>query len=406
VRPAHGRRTAPATLALLASLALGVAAGAGGAPAPAAVPRAPAARPGATAAAPRRAAPTPAATPGVRTPLERAREARLYEDAGAWSSAVSLLRALRASIGPDADLELALALDEARAGAADSAHARLHAPLLTSALADTGIPARRAWYGGGREDQWIDGVYGGWSWYVARARAEVDAGRGRWSEARDAARLAVAARPLAGKEWLVLAVCAGRAGDPDEAGRAAARALELDPSLPEAHYLAGLFEWRAGRRAAALERFGAAVALDSLFELAVRARQHLRFFPGAAPDSLPAVFLTGTRLPGLLTTPVRPRLESYDRVDTQAFIVQQEMVPVPDSLQTEIKPLRIVIPILVDERGRPVLHEMPWFPAADLPAPFVRILTESVPSWKFSPATRSGQPVLSWTAVSITTGSR
>jgi K+-transporting ATPase ATPase B chain len=72
--------------------------------------------------------------------------------------------------------------------------------------------------------------------------------------------------------------------------------------LPEAQYLVGLFEWRAGRRGDALRRFTAALALDSLYEPAVRARQRMRFFPGAAPDSLPGVFLTGSREAALLTS--------------------------------------------------------------------------------------------------------
>ncbi len=180
----------------------------------------------------------------------------------------------------------------------------------------------------------------------------------------------------------------------------------LDPMLPEAHYAVGLFDWRQGRRGDALARFGAALALDSLYEPAVRARQRLRFFPGAPPDSLPAAFLTGEREAGLLTSPVGPKIESYQSLDRQAGILSRMMVPVPDSLQIELKPLRLVLPVLVDARGRAVLNDLPWISPDDLPAPFVSLLLASLPGWRFTPATKAGEPAASWTGVSITTGSR
>jgi len=174
--------------------------------------------------------------------------------------------------------------------------------------------------------------------------------------------------------------------------------------LPEAHYLVGLFEWRAGRRREALERFAAAIALDSLHEPSVRARQRLRFFPGAAPDSLPAVFLTRGRAAGLLTSPVGPKLETLPQVDRYATVLERTMVSIPDSLQIEMLPLRIALPILVDEGGRAVLIDLPWFSPDDLPASFVALLIESLSAWRFVPAQRFGQPVRSWSAISITPG--
>src|SRR6185503_13651620 len=73
----------------------------------------------------------------ARTPLERAAEARGLEDLGAYARAVESLKALRATQPLDADLEIALALDEARSGAVDSAAARLRSPLLELASRDS-----------------------------------------------------------------------------------------------------------------------------------------------------------------------------------------------------------------------------------------------------------------------------
>ena len=354
--------------------------------------------------------PQPAASsePAERslTPVQRARETKGLEDAGLYGLAARQLEKLRRETGPDADLELELALDLARAGASDSARTILHGPTLSAALADSCPPARRRPYAWNRDETWLNGKFDGWRWYVARARAEVAARLGRWSEARLAAQRAVEDRPLAGKEWLVLAVCSGRAGDLAAAEPEARMAAHLDPMLPEAHYLVGLIDWRLGRRREALERFAAALALDSLYEPAVRSRQRLRFFPGAAPDSLPAVFLTGERAAGLLTSPIGPKIESYQTVDRQPAILSRMMVPIPDSLEIEIKPMRIVLPVLVDRSGRAVLNDLPWISPDDLPGPFVSVLLESLPGWRFSPALKSGEPVPSWAAVSITTGQR
>lgn len=346
----------------------------------------------------------PVIRPDPRT--TRARLAKSFEDLGEYDSAAVALRGLRAMGPPDADLELALALDLARAGATDSARALLHGPLLGAALADSCPPARRRPYGADRDALWTNGTYDGWRWAIARARAEVGARLGRWDEARAAARLAVTERPLAGQEWLVAAVCSGRAGDLAGAERQARLAAYLDPMLPEAQHLVGLFEWRAGRRGDALQRFAIAIALDSLYEPAVRGRQRLRFFPGSTPDSLPGVFLTRGREAGLLASPVGPKLGSALQMDRYATVLQRTMVPVPDSVQVELKPLRIILPVLVDERGQVVLCELPWLSQDDLPAPLVAVLLQSLPGWRFSPAVRFGQPVRSWTNVNITTGSQ
>ena len=366
-------------------------------------------------AVPARATERPAAPPRIvvagpavlaRPPAGLAELARQLEDDEAWDSAAVVLQALRTRVPPDPDLELALALNLGRAGALDSARAVLLGPVLRRAVVDTCPPNRRRPYGPGRERLWLNGAYDGWRWYPTQALAEVDARLGRWVEALAAAGLAVSERPLLGRGWLIAAVCSARAGDLDGAESGARLAAFLDPMLPEAQYLAGLFDWRAGRRADALRRFGAAVALDSLYEPAVRARQRLRFFPGAAPDSLPAVFLTGPRAAGLLTSRAGPKLESTAFLDHGATVLRRTMVPVPDSLQVAMPPLNMVLLVLVDERGHPVLCDLPWIAVRDLPGPLVSILLESLPGWRFAPAQRFGLPVPSWTTVSITTGSR
>jgi hypothetical protein len=333
-----------------------------------------------------------------------ARDARLLEDRGAYALAAEALQGLRATTAPDADLDLALALDLARAGSPDSASVLLGSPLLDQALADSCPPARRRPYGWDRDGQWLDGRFDGWRWYIPRARAELQARLGRWSEARAAARLAVTERPLSGREWLLLAVCDGRAGDLAGAARAAELAAGLDPLLPEAQYLEGLFDWRAGRRADALERFADAVSLDSLFEPAVRARQRLRFFPGSAPDSLPAEFLTGARRAGLLTSPVGPKLESFVQTDRPATILAHANVPIPDSLTAAVRLPRLLLPVLVDGSGRAVLVDLPWLTPDDIPAPVVALLVGSLPAWRFSPALLGSSPVASWTGISLTVG--
>ena len=351
-------------------------------------------------------APAPPAAPAIEPgpPIDRAWLAKQFEDLGEYDSATVTLRGLRTRVAPDADLEFAFALDLARAGSPDSARILLYGPVLSAALADSCPPARRRPYGPGRDVQWMNGTYDGWRWTIARARAEVDARLGRWEEAGAAARLAVTERPLVGREWLVAAVCSGHAGDLAGAERQARLAATLDPMLPEAQYLVGLLDWRAGRRGDALRRFAAAAVLDSLYEPAVRARQRLRFFPGAEPDSLPGVFLTRGREAGLLTSPTGPKFESDSPMDRYAVVLQRTMVPVPDSIQVEIKPLRFILPVLVDERGKVVLCELPWLSQDDLPAPLVAVLLQSLPGWRFAPAERFGRPAPSWANVTISTG--
>jgi len=349
-------------------------------------------------ARPRSTFPSHAALPSGRKPAELAHNARLLEDLGAYRRAAASLRELRGVTPRDADLELALALDEARSGEADSARARLWGAALSAALADSLPVSRRHEYAWDREPLWLDGRFDGWYWYVARARAEVALMLGRAGEAHAAAALAVQARPLAGKEWLLLAVCAGLDGAPDEAARASQLAAALDPTLPEARYLCGLYAWRSGRRLEAQAHFRAALAMDSSWSAPALALVRSRL-PGAAPDTLPHEFLTGVRSAGELTSADRPKLEEFEQMDQPAMLLKRGQPQVPDSLRSLFQPVELNLPVLVDEHGRAVLHELPWFPPAKLPAPIVSALLASLPDWHFRPATKLGEARRVWAVV-------
>jgi hypothetical protein len=123
------------------------------------------------------------------------------------------------------------------------------------------------------------------------------------------------------------------------------------------------------------------------------------------PDTLPVELLSGMRAVGLLTSPDRPKREEYVQVDVAASIAHQEIVPLPDSLRGHGGLGEIYLPILVDERGRPVLHELPWSNAERLPDPVLRVTLESLLRWRFSPAIRLGKPQRAWANVRISLNS-
>jgi len=346
--------------------------------------------------------PVHAATPsaGYQRPLlDRAAEARGLEDLGAYARAVEALKALRASQPLDADLEIALSLDEARSGMLDSAAARLRSPLLDRAAVDSMPVTRRDQYSWRREGMWVTGAFEGWYWYVWRARAEVQAALGHWDEALAAARECVAARPLSGKEWLVLAVCAGRSGHDGESRTAAEEAMRRDPTLPEAAYLAGLWSWRSGRRAEAAERFRAAVTLDSSYHAAVLASVRMRI-PGSQPDSLPSVFFVGARAPALVTSSARPKLEEFVQMDSPARVLSRTDPPIPDSLLAKMKPNDLHLQVLIDASGHVVLHELPWFTSEQLHPAYLAELLHSSVHWTFLPARLRGEAAPVWATIS------
>jgi hypothetical protein len=329
---------------------------------------------------------------------ELAAEAKHYDDQSAYGLELEALRELRQRAKPDADLEIALALTEARLGHHEDALKRLNGPLVVAAEHDSMPVIRRTDYQQERDRQWVNGAFDGWLWYIVRARAELAATLGRWHEARVAAEAAVQARPLAGKEWLILAVCAGHDGDMETSRQAAQTAFDLDPTLPEASYITGLYAWRDSRRAEAQDRFRTAVSLDSTYRAAATALVRCQL-PFGRPDSLPAALLTGPREAGLITSATGPKLEEFVQMDKPAVITRSVTAALPDSLRRGLEHVQMTLPILVDRSGRIVLHELPWFEPARIPATSVAALLEALPLWRFSPALRHGEPQPVWTAI-------
>jgi tetratricopeptide (TPR) repeat protein len=384
------------------ALALSWAIGASAATAPGAAPstRKPTttAKPSTTTPSTKRRPAAKRAAGSTKSVLELARETREIEDAGAYARAVSGLRALRARVIRDADLDLFLALDEARSGLVDSARVHLRSRLMDDAVKDTLPIARRVEYPYRREGAWLNGHYDGWPWYIWRARGEVAAATGHWQEAYEAAQQCVAARPLTGKEWLLLALAAGKLERADESRQAAARAASLDPTLPEAHYLWGLWEWKQGHRSEAQQAFRRATVADSSFVPAALAMMRSRI-PGIGADSLPDEFLTGRRRAGMVTAPDGPKPEEYVQVDVSALISYAAEGAVEDSIPPSVKPVTLILSLLIDEQGRPVINDLPWFPFGILPEWKITRLLAAVPSWRFTPAIKLGSPHAVWVSM-------
>ena len=379
----------------LAALTL---AGCASAPAATAAAKPAPAPPAASAARPVAPVSTAAAdTARMMALLQSAWTAQQADDRGDPEAALAAWRQLRPRVPLDGDLELAVAIDEARTGRLDSAAVRLAGPVLSAAAADS-LPAERYRAARGRRLEWIiDGSFEGWHWYVWRARSEVAAARGRWDEATQAARRCVAARPLNGKDWLLLAVTAGRAGFADEARAAARQAALLDPGVPEALYLDALWAWKDGRRAEAQAGLRAAVAADSSFRTAVVALLRSRM-PGSAPDTLPGQVLTGPRAVGMLTSRAFPKLEDEVPVDQVPILASRAHPTVSDSLRAAIGPRRLLLWLYVDEEGRVPLVELAWYPPGTFPTPVVAELMGLIPNtWHFLPANVKGVPRAYWT---------
>src|SRR4029077_10415237 len=144
-------------------------------------------------------------------PIDIATRARVFEEQGAYASALAELKRLRSLEAPDPDVELAVALDEARVGLVDSAWARLYSPILEKALADSVGDLRRTEYPFQREGMWVNATWDGWYWYIARARAELALQRRDWKQALAMASEAAGARALSGKEVLLVGVAPGHA---------------------------------------------------------------------------------------------------------------------------------------------------------------------------------------------------
>jgi hypothetical protein len=345
----------------------------------------------------------PAATKPATSmrPVEVALQARTLEEHGDYASALAQLKRLRGMQGPDADHELAIALDEARTGQGDSAWVRLHGPLLSAALADTAGFERRMDYPFQREGLWINGRFDGWYWYVARARAELAMARRDWKEAVAMASRAAAARPLSGREALLLAFAASHAGDAALGEAAASWAAYLEPWLPEAHHLAGLWAWRAGRRAEAREYLETAAAIDSTWREPVLALARLSL-PGTRADSLPVRFLNGARACALLTSARRPKQEEFTQFDRSAMLLFNPQPQPPDSLRRLMKlqkPTQLYVQVLVSETGHALLMDLPYVTEDRMPAAVVNQVLDQIGRWRFLPALRFQQPERAWVSV-------
>lgn len=348
----------------------------------------------------RPATPAAATMPALR-PVDVAVRAKTFEEQGNYASALQELKRLRAMQGPDADVELAIALDEARTGLADSAWARLHAPLLSAALADTAGAVRRADYPFQREQLWVNGSFDGWYWYIARARAELALNRGEWAEAMRMASVGAAARPLSGKDILLVALAASRAGDAAYGEAAANYAAYLEPWLPEAWHLAGIWAWRNGRRAEAREDFATAASLDSTWREPVLALARMQL-PGARADSLPGRFLYGARACAILTSAKRPKREEFVQYDATPMLAFNPMSQPADSLRARLqlrKPLQVFVQVLVGENGRPIMVELPYVSEARFPAGVVHHVLRQIGQWRFVPARKFDKPQRSWASV-------
>ena len=355
-------------------------------------------RPAAT-QGPARTTPQKAPAKGpTRSLLEQAYAARQLEDAGAYGQAADQLKILRKMVKLDGDLELELAMDEARSGRADSALARLSTKMMEAAADDSMPLRRRAEYPYQRETFWINGKYDGWNWYIQRARAELEAKAGHWKEATAWARRATDTWVLSGKDWHILALCAAQAGQDDVSRQAVAQAILLDPTLPEARYLAGLWAWRDGKRSEAIENFRHAVYLDSNYRAPALAMIKARL-PGAQPDSLPEDLLTGIHQAALLTSPVGPKPEEFVQMDTPASLESSPDTAVVDTVPPGIKPYRLFVSILVDEHGLPVLNHLAWYEPRLLDFRKVTRILASIPGMRFHPATRLSQPSRVWVSL-------
>jgi tetratricopeptide (TPR) repeat protein len=250
----------------------------------------------------------------------------------------------------------------------------------------------------------VNGTFDGWYWYIARARAELALARREWSEALSMANRAAQARPLSGKEALLLALAASHTGDAELGEAAANWAAFLEPWLPEAHYLAGHWAWRNGRRAEAREAFEVAADVDSSWREPVLALARLSL-PGSRPDSLPVRFLTGARACGQLTSARRPKQEEYVQFDRTPALVFNPVTQPPDSLRHKLalkKPTNLYVQVLVSETGHALMLDLPYVTEAQIPAAVVNHVQDQVGRWRFIPAVKFEKPQRSWASVQYT----
>ena len=120
------------------------------------------------------------------------------------------------------------------------------------------------------------------------------------------------------------------------------------------------------------------------------------------PNPLPTSFLSGIRRAAELTSRVRPKLEEYVQYDQLATLYGLPTRAVPESLQRVMgmtKPIRLYVTVLVDERGRVVLNELPWMPSGAFPEVLLEQVLRDAMRWNFRPAYKLGQPRASLASV-------
>jgi len=182
---------------------------------------------------------------------------------------------------------------------------------------------------------------------------------------------------------------------------ASAWAAYLEPWLPEAHYLAGLWAWRHGRRGEAREWLERAAAVDSSWRAPVLSLARLSL-PGSRPDSLPARFLNGARACAMLTSSRRPKQEEYIQFDRIPNLVFNPQPQPPDSVRAMLhlkKPTQIYVQVLVSETGKPLMMELPWVTEAQVPSEVVHHVLEQIGAWRFLPAVKFAKPYRTWASV-------
>ena len=327
--------------------------------------------------------------------LELAKNAQAFEEIGAYARALEELQKLRPLVKRDADLELEMALLQARLASWDSAAVLLANLPLTKAMTDSQPASRRVPYPWQKPLVWTNGQYDGWSWYVWRARAELAAQRRDWSQALANQERAARERAWSGKEWVLLGVFQARVGRWEDAARSFDRGLLLEPILPEAHYYKGLSDWRSGHRGDALVDFGEAIRLDSLFDEAVLARARLRLGTGHV-DSLPPWLLRGRSADALLTSMERPKYEEMVQPDQPAGALEAPQPHYPPSIPPFGTGHTAMIPVLVGEDGRVLIADPPYMNPAQWPDSLIGAAVGVLRDWRFFPGRRSGVPIRSW----------
>jgi hypothetical protein len=89
-------------------------------------------------------------------------------------------------------------------------------------------------------------------------------------------------------------------------------------------------------------------------------------------------------------------------MDEPAILLKRGQPRLPDSLMAGLGSLDLVLPVLVDERGRAVVNALPWLPLTQLPPLVASAVVGSLNDWHFKPAIRGGAPHAVWATVHYT----